>query len=791
LLTAVPPARVLRTVALSLVLLGCTGDAGLPGEPVPPDTATWTPTATTHTWPDEAGAPIPVPDDLAGLDWLTDVSHYGADGVYEGRDASGTFGLGNGIVFGLLGLDSPWNTLTNAIGPGYQRDVGFFGDSSLLLVRDGMELEVQAEQVQRPRRTAVVRTGARSGELGWTTSDVALVGEPVIARHVTVVNDGSVTAADLVMRLTVAVADEDGSLADGDGLVQVRGERQMRVDCPGETLEAGESWLDVAVPALGPGEQVSFVCLHRFSDDTVFDDPDGDVTDWLEASRAETTAFLDRAVQLDLPDPKVEDLVEGMLITELVQTSELGVVSPMHRYTSGWLRDSEGPVRLYLLAGLHEEVRGMLDAVYQVMVVSQAISNSFSLATDLSGFEEPGDPAAFWEQASFMSGRAAAEAPSYAVLLHDMYVRSSGDEEVLDTDRMAFLEACVRRQELSDGDLLPFSGDETFRFSLATAMGTDMPEEVSWSANSSFLYAAAADRLAELGAAEDIAGLGQRVREAAEAAYWVDDGGYYSPVSYFDDGAVHSAPFEDVSTQPLWSGYATADDPHQQDNIEAIVEQLMRDDGTLLSHLSGTDQDNWGYTGMVPGFFLRNMALVQHPDLERAFDGVDVVATPSGHFEEGHRPDHGAFHLSHQPDGLGTDSLSRYRPWEGGDVAAAVLAYLVGAEVDVRADSLRLAPHLPHGWPSLDAGNLRLGEERYALRVEAYDEGMVVRVQRSGPGDGAWDLAVELAGAREIAEVWSDGEALDAEPGRVVRIQGLEMGAADVELIAVYGEGEP
>ena len=50
-------------------------------------------------------------------------------------------GLGNGRVFGIVGLDSPWNTLTNAVGPGYQRDGGFFGDSEVLLLdQDGASL---------------------------------------------------------------------------------------------------------------------------------------------------------------------------------------------------------------------------------------------------------------------------------------------------------------------------------------------------------------------------------------------------------------------------------------------------------------------------------------------------------------------------------------------------------------------------------------------------------------------------------------------------------------------------
>jgi hypothetical protein len=598
-------------------------------------------------------------------------------------------------------------------------------------------------------------------------------------------NEGSHDLDGLLLRLSVARAEDEASLVSGEALVQVRGERSMRVECSGAVVQAHDGWLDVEVPALGAGEAYSVVCLHRFSHDEVYGELDGDMAQWLQASRAETGAMLARAIQLELGDDKVEDLVEGMLITEYVQTSELGVVSPMHRYTSGWLRDSEGPVRLYLRAGLHEEVRTMIDAVYQVMVVKEAISNSFALDTDLSGFSEPEDPTQFWADASFMSGRGAAEAPSYAVLLHDLYVRASGDEAFLDEGRMAFLEACVRRQELSEDGLLEFSGDETFRFALATALGTEMPEEVSWSANSSFLYAAAADRLAELGASDDIGELGQRVREAAEATYWVEDGGYYSPVAFFEDGSVHPSPYEDVSTQPLWTGYATSGAARQRENVDVIVDQLMRDDGTLLSYLPGTDEDNWGYTGMVPGFSLRNLALVQHPQMEAAFDAVDVVATPSGHFEEGHRSDHAAFHLSHQADGLGTDTLSRFRPWEGGDVAAAVLAFLIGAEPDARTLQLRLAPHLPHGWPSMRAGNLRMGDERYDLEVEQFDEGMVVRVARVETGE-PWTLSVTLAGSAPLGEIWVNGEPVDAEVGEVVTVEDLELGDEALEVIAVY-----
>jgi len=159
---------------LILALLACTA---------PPDPDTWTPAGGGPTWSEEVGPPLPVPAALAGLDWLADPSAWGWHGTPDARADRGSLGVGNGLVFALVGLDGG-NTVSNAIGPGYQADAGFFPDTALSLAQHGALLPVDDTDVQRPRGTAIVRVRVASGEVDLLTTDVAPPGVPVLAAGV-------------------------------------------------------------------------------------------------------------------------------------------------------------------------------------------------------------------------------------------------------------------------------------------------------------------------------------------------------------------------------------------------------------------------------------------------------------------------------------------------------------------------------------------------------------------------------------------------------------------------------
>lgn len=705
----------------ALLLLSCA--------PTTPASGGWRSVGLSSVWPNEAGEPIPVPAALSSFTELSNPSSYGWSGVAGGRAEQGSFGVGNGRVFGLVGLDNPVNTLTNAMGSGYQAEAGFFGDSAFML-----DQTVTEAQVQRPRETAVVRTLELAGDVTLSTTSFATPGADTLVRLVTT---WSGSAAEL--RWEVARDNSELPSQDG-GITQDRGSKRMRMVC-----ETGEIVDDAWVIPVPVGEQ-TLVCLQQFSSGE-FPAPDFEgALAALDASISASGAMLAEAVRLDLPDPKVSDLYEGMLMTEWVQTTEHHLVSPMSRYTRGWLRDAEGPIRLWLRAGLHEQALDTLEAVWLGQLAAGGVNNSFSLDIEPDEIEIPEDPTDYWASAEFMPGREPVEAPSFPVLLHAAATAFTG--QTFDEQRMAFLQACLDRQEF-DGDVLAFSGDETFRYPMSAAVG-DLPEELGWSFNSTVLWRAAAQSL------------GVSPEGAPVAPFERDEG--WAPILSFE-GFPLGLPYEDVSLQPTWWPKSSLDPGRLSSHLDEVAEHLLQPDGVLLSRLAGTNAPNIAYTGMVPGYWLQAVASAHRPEEQSAFDALDLVATPSGHFEELHDAQHLPLSLTHDADGLGADVTARYRPWEGGDVVSALFDYLVGIEPNAAEDSVVLSPHVPQGWPGFSARGLRVGQVRFDLAMAAYEEGMVATLE----GAGALDVVIEMHGAQPFRQVWVDGVLLGAT-GSVVAV---------------------
>lgn len=721
---------------------------------------TWTPREDLAAWPDEAGAALPIPVALEALPWLGEVSTYGERGIYPGRGSSGAVGLGNGRCFGLVGLESPWNSLTNAVGPGYDRDVGFFGDSAVFLAIDGVAMPMEEEAVQRTRGAGVARTWGRVRELELLTTDAAPPDFSGILRVITVRNPSAsaVRGASVEVHLRRA-ADEDVP-SDPSALVQTRGRHTLRISCEGGQAE-GEL-LRVPLPEVAAHDEISFTCTWMMGEGAP---ADLDAVALLEATYARDQAALSEAATLSASDPKVADLLEGIHLALMAQTAESGLVSPMSRYTRAWLRDAEGPVRYALASGRWEAAQALLDAQYLSLVAEGGILNSFPSDPDLTAISLPEDPETFWMEGAFMDGREPVEAPSYPVLLeHQLWLRTGTTP---DPGRLAMLEAALARQE-DEGGLMRFSGDETYRFNLATAAGSALPEEAGYSAGSSFLFVAAAEALEAMGG-EAPRGRADVIRAATEVYFWQEEGGFYSPMVFFEGGA-YAHPFEDV--WPHWVGYP--EEARVRRHIEAASAQLQRADGSFLSANAEGTGENPGYTGMVPGFALSALAWAEHPGADAAFHAVDLSATPLGTFAEGHLADHRAMALLHDATGLGGDVSARYRPWEGGIVGTAVWEYLVGARYE--GGGLTLHPHIPEGWSFWEARALRAAEGRYDLRVEGYEEGLRAVVS------GEIRATLTLSEATPFARAWVNGEPLEpSADGKVVtEIEGT------TEIIAAF-----
>ena len=729
----------------------------------------------TFLWPGEN--PLPAwPKSLESYPALADLSTWsshreGTGDVWSFRGYA-DFAAGNGHVFALLGYGPAVNTLHSMVGPIYHKGEGFFSDATVVIRvgEDGPDQQWSNQWVARQHEAPIVLTHAQGPLVTLTTVDVApllgAVDDPIrraMARLVVVRNPSTNPIANLWLAVTYERLQEAGisgpferrddrirtlvALTDAE---QTHDGKELRIALP--TIPGqGKHEIVLIFATDNDGAGLTEKTIDRITKTGFAAIVDQTVTAWSE--------WLSQSTRITTPDTRVNDYLEGQKIVVLSQRGFNGASHPMSQYTRSWLRDNAGPVRFFTKCGLFKEAREQLDYLWLAALVEGSIKNSYPghyVEEDLPAGNEPD-----WDSLPVMTGRSRAESPSYLALMYAWYIQASGDFSML-TKRFSMLQFALEKQHFQ-GDLLYFSTDETFRTAMAVAHDLDLQEQFEegyYSANSSFLWVAAAEQLATLAKAigkDDISdSLGARakaVRLEAEATYGVP-GGAYHPYVYGEESTPAPAPFEDVNTKPLWCGYSNADAPEALDNLVATISAIGGEDGILVSSLPESFKNLFGlpiteglHTGMSPGYFLHNLAVTNHPLAESAFNALAVHATASGTTPEYQiLDDHNPLHLIYDSTGATGDYTARYRPWEGAIMADAAYTYLLGIQAFAADNVIKLFPHLPNGWSWLEAGNLRVGEIRFDLRIEFVNDTWKLIVSDLTGGDSVFiHLTIPLA----------------------------------------------
>ncbi|NOY24709.1 MAG: hypothetical protein GXP62_02455 [Oligoflexia bacterium] len=648
----------------------------------------------------------------------------------------GPLAVGNGRVFGLLGLGSPLSSLHSMTGPSYDKGTRFFGDHWLALEIDGVEVPLDRECIARPRGTSIVVTRADAGDVTLYTVDVAPAPTadpplPVIARFL-LVDSASAHRVRLVHHAFQTLETVDGAPAEwinDERLVVLRG------------LDEDGSAMPTAID-LGTvqGETESTVTFEFADTEAELSSlhaslVDADPQAWLDDSLAWWRSWSATGVQLASADPRVNDLYDSLRTTIKVQTNLDGGISPMSRYTGVWLRDTNGPVRFLLRAGLPDDAQAALDYLHACHVANGDYGNSCTGAIDLDANTEEPD----WASLGEFSGRTAAEGPSYVPLAWLNAAAWTDDDSGLD-ERWDYLARGLLGQVMDAEGRQGFSGDETWRLFMNVSLGLDLEvpwQDFAWSANSSLLMRAAAQRLAEagkrLGKDGDVKLLEARsgLADNALRTYFLQDEGWLTPFivhteyNDFSVGDIGPHPFEDVNLKALWAGALTVDDPLALSDLQTLLAWAGRGDGTIQSPAADTyaGQDLFGIkveegvcSGMVPGYTLWTLNAVGDPRAKAAFDALYAYVGPTGSYAEALLYDDlSALQINYDQTGAIGDIAARFRPWEGSINVDAMLSYLLGAEpMDGGA---RFRPHLPGHQPSLEASQLRVGACAGSLRL--------------------------------------------------------------------------
>jgi hypothetical protein len=650
----------------------------------------------------------------------------------------GSFGTGNGRVFAFVGLDYPLNTLHTLVGPTYEKKKErFFGDYRVFL-RDaggddlpGFDEEWAARSLLAP---ILVTRGIR-GDFELDTIDFAPVSDDralsaCFLRILAARNRGSSPSP----AVEIAVAAHNAvSSPEAGVLLEVAEVRSLTTRFAEEGAEVRKNRLVLPLGSLAASEERIRVLSHCASEadsPTAYRLPStaADVGALLDAAAARYAQWESRLVQFDLPDPMVADFLDGMKMTLRVQTAETGASCPMSEYTRTWTRDNIGPMLAWLDLGAFEDAATMMDYIFGATVIEGDLQNSYDADLDLSAL--PAEPD--WVSMPGMTGKTAAEGPSYNVITYGRHYRHTGDASRAGA-RFGFLWRCLFGQGFGDHKLLPYSGDETYRAAMNAAFGLPLEfphHEKSFSVNSSLLWLGAAgefQRLAKALGRDNDAELARiasvEVQVGMMDHFLLQDG----CLSAFVDRETMEAwpePYEDEALQVTWSGWKDGDDELARSSLGCLIDRLRREPGVLMSKLDPEYTDWFNnakkgvFTGMLPGYTLSALSEIGHPEAEAAFNFAGKSLDTSGNLPEYMiYDDLSGLTIIYDPAGGLGDYTAKFRPWEGGIVFDAVFKYLTGFAPDAAAKTISLRPHLPNGWPDAAYGNLRVGDDRFDLRV--------------------------------------------------------------------------
>jgi hypothetical protein len=661
----------------------------------------------------------------------------------------GAYPVGNGKVFGTIGLALPFGTVQEMLGPTYQKTGALLGAWAPTVLVDDEPLLITRQSTRWIKPGGVVHSRWEGEAIHVDLYQTAPNDVTAIVTLMMVTNVGT-EAVDVSLGLQPNASpdsSDNGALLASRGEIIVRGgfagaktsivDEAILPTFPEELSDrvrpVNRAALDIptqsVVCPLGtvePEESVgklAYLAIGNNADETATVASTVEEKGWqlFEDTHAWWQEWHDSTLTVEGAGAEIDEFMAIQKYLCRVQQAELGGYSPMHKYSYRWIRDANGPIMFLLDSGDFDSVSRDLTYHYAGTAYKKDIFNNVELTLPVD-IENPAE--IDWTEVPAQK----AEIASFMILQNYWYYQHTGESEQLE-QRWEYLVRAFDAHEVDEQGRLPFHGDETYRFPGYQLISTD-PEAVAdyihmtlRSADSAFEYVAAAEAMAEMAAVidrpeDEIARYreaAQFVRDATERLYWQDGRGYYAPAMSAVSGELYRYPFANINMRPTWIGYA-GNTERQRENILNALRWLYRPEAGT-TNLTPT----CAYTvGMTPGMVLSALTAIDHSEAPRVLEGLLRAAETSGGFSEMNRPDD-----TPSRDNWG---MHRVRPWEGGINGSAVLQYLTGFEPGAPNRQVIFEPHLPPGADQMTVRNLRVAETRLTLEVSEVADGLQVRV---------------------------------------------------------------
>ncbi len=642
------------------------------------------------------------------LPWLADTSPFVQEFDLATKTPSlvsrGAFGVGNGKVFALEGLEMPQNTLTNPVGPYYEKTE----EEQFVSVSASLEIDSKAQAftrstLSRVAKTSIIISRENTASLELGTITFVPWGGRSIVRIITVRNTSAAIVENAALVVTAASKALIAEPFNGNSLQQNVRQKKMAIGFfDGNAMPEGAD-LRKKIPALAPGAIWETAHYISFSDPSIPDSTAQMVArsprKLLEETRAGWLKWYEGLLRVISSDPKLDAFFESTFVLMKVQESDNGLIAPMGKYSGLWCRDNFGPVRLLLAAGRFAEVRRSL-AYFDLATRVVGFKNRYPLNVPVGAASAKPD----WQALTPQEG----DDPDILVLQFYHYWRATGDTKFI-KDHYGFLKRNMEGQPHTDFRL-PFNGDETYQVYLMMVGGG--PMKSFYTPSSGFLYATAARALSEMALAtghrqdaREFAAIAAECARKTEEYYWAEDRGYYIPYVKKDTLEPAAAPFADINLLPLWIDYDRPTEKQRRNSITTAA-RLTTKEFTIKSAPNCSF-----YTGMAPGMLIYNLKKFGH--LKRAYDIFSAMMTRvisrTGEFAEAYDQNDKWVNYGSAP--------TVYRPWESSINAEAVLQLITGAEFDPKTDTVTFQPYMFPDMKELKLRNLFSGKYSFAVNM--------------------------------------------------------------------------
>ncbi len=662
----------------------------------------------------------------------------------------GVYGVGNGRVFALVGVGLPQNTLTNLVGPVYEKsETVQFTPVWNRLIRNNAEItQKPVENIELPkcllyrvRGAAIVVNRESNGGVSMYSVTYAPPGDETIYRIVTVRNETKEPVEGLSLVVESHTIEETAEVFAGSALSYKSGDRIMLIDLPGASAKAAPGKLEFPLGVLAPGGEAAAIVRISFFRDEVdrgkIESAPESFYPKLEETRAYWHNWLDGSLSARSSDKKLADLFENTLVmlkTQIVESN--GALVVMARYSGAWCRDAYGPIRYLLWGGKYKDA-GRIAAYYDYATRLTGFRNRYNADLDIKAAPEEFD----WQMLDPLQG----DDPNILILHIYNYYRFTGDRDFI-REHYGFMRRNMLGQKY-DNFMMPFHGDETFQVYVMMAESAAMRD--FYSVDTNFWYTVAAEAMADMagqiGEKEDAAlfrKLAKQCRAVTDETYWREDSGFYIPYKRKDTLEPAQYPFANINLHPLWNGYGKPADRKQKKNLLKTVKTLMSKNGTINT----TPRVSY-YTGMTPGLLLYDLKKMgAYRVADRAFTAMTkVIMSPTGEFAEAYDGKDRWINYAANPN--------LYRPWETAIDVEALLYYILGMEYDHTENLLTLYPCLPPGVGWIEFSDLHAGPASIDIGIKKSDSGTIeVNIRNSGEGSVGVQVYMEADMGRDTPE---------------------------------------